>query len=117
MWYWIGIYLLITGGLSLIFNEFTVQIRRVWPWRRSDGDRVRDEELNEFYRLMVYLGSIGSIEVGAALTAISLPHVGLRVATYLCFGAWLLWRRPAMREKEFWLALPFRGEKSQLQKT
>lgn len=112
MWYWVGIFLLISGVLSLIFNEFTVQVRRIWPWRRDDSDPTRDEELNEFYRLMVYLGSIGSIELGAVLTAIALPHVAFRIAAYLCFGGWLLFRRPAMREREFWLALPSRGRKS-----
>ena len=111
MWYWVGIILLISGGLSLIFNEFTVRIRRIWPWRRDESDPTRDAELNEFYRLMVYLGSIGSIEFGALLAAVALPHIALRIAAYFCFGAWLLFRRPAMREREFWLALPFRGRK------
>lgn len=111
MWTWLGVFLLISGVLSLVFNEFTVQVRRIWPWRRDDSDLTRDEELNEYYRLLVYIGSIGSIEFGTALTAAPLPHIAIRIAAYLCFGAWLLWRRPAMREREFWLVLPFRGRR------
>ena len=111
MWYWIGVFLLISGTLSLIFNEFTVQVRRIWPWRRDDADPVRNAELNEFYRFVVYVASIGSIELGASLVAVALPHVALRIVTYLCFGAWLIGRRPAMREKEFWLALPLKGKR------
>ena len=113
MWYWVGVFLLISGVLSLIFNEFTVKVRRIWPWRRDESDPTRDDALNEFYRLMVYLGAIGSIEIGALLAAAALPHLALRIAAYLCFGAWLLFKRPAMRERKFWLALPFRGRKPQ----
>ena len=113
MWHWLGMFLLVSGLLSLVFNEVTVQVRRIWPWRRDDSDPTRDQELNEFYRLMNFLGSVGSIEIGAVLAVAPLPHVAPRVAAYLCFGAWLLFRRPAMRERAFWLALPFRGRKSQ----
>ena len=111
MWSWVGLFLLVSGVLSLIFNEFTMQVRRFWPWRRDSSDNTRDAELCEFYRLSVFLGSIGSIEFGAVLAEFALPHAALRVAVYLCFGAWLLFRRPAMRERAFWLALPFRGRK------
>lgn len=111
MWTWLGLFLLISGLLSLVFNEFTVQVRRAWPWRRYESDAVRDAELNEFYRLTVYLGSIGAIEVGGFLAGALLPHLAFRILIYLCFGAWLLFRRPALREREFWLALPCRGRR------
>jgi hypothetical protein len=111
MWYWLGIFLLISGTLSLIFNEFTVRVRRIWPWRRDDSDPVRDEELKEFYRFSIYAGSIASIEIGAVLADIALPHLVLRVVAYLCFGAWLIWRRPVMRTRRFWLSIPYRGKR------
>ncbi len=111
MRYWIGIFLLISGTLSLVLNEFTVQVRRIWPWRRDDADPVRDEELKEFYRLTVYAGSIASIEIGAVFADIALPHLALRVVGYLGFGAWLIWRRPVMRTKEFWLSIPHKGKR------
>lgn len=111
MWHWIGLLLLISGMLSLCFNEFTVQVRRIWPWRRDDVDPVRNEELNEFYRLSVYFGSAASIEIGARLGDVALPHWMIRLSLYVCFAAWLLWRRPAMRRKQFWLSLPRRGRK------
>lgn len=88
-----------------------MQCRRIWPWRRDDSDPVRDDELNEFYRFWVYLGSLASIETGIWLAAVRAPELGFRVLVYLCFGAWLLWRRPAMRRTAFWLALPFRGRR------
>lgn len=111
MFCWIGVFLLISGGLSLLFNELTLRVRRAWPWRRDDSDPVRDRELDEFYRLMILLGSVASIEAGAVLAAVGLPHVALRIAVYLGLAAWLIWRRPAMRDKEFWRALPFRGRR------
>jgi hypothetical protein len=94
-----------------VFNEFTMRCRRIWPWRRDDRDPVRDDEFNEFYRFLVYLGSLASIETGIWLAAIWGPELGFRVVAYLFFGAWLLWRRPAMRRAAFWLALPFRGRR------
>lgn len=109
MSYWLGIYLLTIGSFTLLFNEFTMRLRRIWPWRRDDADPGRDEELNEFYRLWVYFGSIACVEIGIWLAAISAPGLAIRVVVYLGFGAWLLWRRPAMRSAAFWLALPFRG--------
>jgi len=111
MWYWLGVLLLISGVLSLLFNEFAVQVRRIWPWRRDDSDPVRNQELNEFYRFATYAGSIASIEIGAILAGIALPPLLLRLVAYLCFGAWLIWRRPVMRTREFWLSLPYRGKR------
>ena len=106
---WLGLLLLISGLLSLVFNEFTVQVRRIWPWRRDPDDPIRDEELDEYHRLTVYLGSIAAIELGAQLATFDLPHLLLRGAVYLSFGAWLLIRRPVLRSKAFWLSLPQRG--------
>lgn len=110
MWHWLGILLVISGTLSLIFNEFTMQLRRVWPWRRDDSDPVRDAALNEFHRLSVYAGSIASIEIGGMLAEASLPHLGIRSVGYLGFGAWLLWRRPALRTRTLWRSLARGGK-------
>ena len=109
MWYIIGILLLITGTLSLTLNELTVQVRRVWPWRRDEADPVNDKRLNEVYRFLVYVSSVVSIEIGLHFTGIELSNIWLRIIVYAVFGAWLLYRRPVMRTKEFWSALPFRG--------
>ena len=111
MSYWLGIYFLVIGVFTLVCNEFTMRCRRIWPWRRDDWDPVRDEALNEFYRFWVYLGSIGCIEIGIWLAAVSAPGLAIRVVVYLGFGAWLLWRRPAMRKAAFWQSLPFRGRR------
>jgi hypothetical protein len=51
-------FLLVSGVLSLAFNELTVRVRRTWPERRGDSDPIRDQELDEFPWLRVYLGSI-----------------------------------------------------------
>lgn len=102
MWTWIGVFLLVWGVLSLTFNEFAMRVRRVWPWRRDDTDPVRDAGLNEFYRLWVYVGAVVWIEIGVWLTALTWPAAWLRVVAYLAFGAWLLWRRPALRSMAYW---------------
>ena len=101
MSYWFGLALILSGMLSLVFNEFTMRIRRVWPWRRDDDDAARDAQLNEYYRLSVYLGSVATIEVGQLIAQVSICHWLIRVLAYLIFGAWLLWRRPALRRKLF----------------
>ncbi len=107
----IGWFLLLSGALSLVFNEFTVGVRRVWPWRRDDTDPVRDQRLDEFYRLHVYLGSIVCIEIGAILAEFALPDLLFRTVVYAGFGGWLLYHRPAMRRSCFWLSLPYRGSR------
>jgi hypothetical protein len=99
--FWLGILLTVTGGLSLILNEFTVNVRRaVKPWWRDDLDPVRDREIKEHQRLIVFLGSIISIELGIYLADIVPLSVPVRALIYLSCGLWLVWRR-----REFWLAL------------
>ena len=105
MSYWIGLFLIVSGLLSLVFNEWTVQFRRAWPWRRDDSDAIRDAQMNEYYRLSVYVGSIVSVEIGKWLAQVDVGHGSLRVLAYAVFGGWLLWRRPALRTKRFWLSL------------
>ena len=105
MFYWIGIFLIVSGLASLVFNEFTVQVRRVWPWRRHDSNAGRDAQLNEYYRFSVYVGSVLSIEIGQWLIQISVVHWLLRVVAYTIFGGWLMLRRPLLRRKEFWVGL------------
>ena len=90
--------MLVTGIASLVFNELTVQVRRIWPWRRDDADPVHDAALNEYYRYSVYAGSIVQIEVGALLAGITLPPLAVRIPVYLCFGVWLTWRRRERRK-------------------
>ena len=52
MTYIFGIAMLTVGAVSLMFNEFIVQLRReFWSWRRDDQDPQRDRWLNEYYRL------------------------------------------------------------------
>ena len=102
MWYWIGVVFLVWGVLSLVFNEFAMRVRRVWPWRRDDEDPVRDAGLNEFYRLWVYLTAVIAIEIGAWLTEMAWPTGWLRAVIYAGFGAWLLWRRPTLRSRAYW---------------
>ena len=104
MAYWIGLFLIVSGLVSLVFNEFTVRVRRVWPWRR-DSDAVRDAQLNEYYRLSIYVGSVISIEIGQWIAHLSVGNWLLRVLAYVVFGGWLLWKRPALRRKRFWRSL------------
>ena len=93
MAYWVGIFLLVTGLLSLLLNELTVQIRRAWPWRRDDVDRDRDEALNDYYRYSVFVGSVVSIELGGLFAKVNMPHVLLRIAVYIIALGWLIWRQ------------------------
>ncbi len=105
----IGELLLLSGCLSLVFNESTMRLRRVWPWRRDDLDPERNEWLNEFYRLSVWGGSIVAIELGLALADVAVVPRVARLLTYGSFGAFLLWKRPALRSREFWERVPHRG--------
>lgn len=105
MSYSIGLFLIVSGVLSLVLNEFTVQVRRVWPWRRDDSNAVRDAQLNEYYRLAGYVGSVVSVEFGQWLAQLSILDWPLRVSAYAIFGGWLIWKRPALRTKQFWLSL------------
>ena len=98
---WLGILLIATGGLALFFNEFTVNVRRaVKPWWRDDLDPVRDQEIKEHHRVIVFLSSIISIELGIYLSDIAPLSIAVRALIYLSVGLWLVWRRRA-----YWLAL------------
>lgn len=110
--YWIGLFLLVSGSLSLFFNECTVQVRRLWPWRRDDADVLRDRELNNYYRFSVYAASVICVEAGLTLTGISVVPLGGRVLAYVGIGVWLLYRHPDLRRKRFWNSLHLRGRGS-----
>ena len=94
----LGWCLIVSGALTLVFNEVTVQARRVWPWRRDDSDPVRDEALNERYRISVFIAAIAAIEIGRVLADAWLGDLSLRITLYVVVGLWLLWGR-ARRER------------------
>ena len=105
MLWWLGMFLMISGTASLVFNELTMRVRRVWPWRRDDADPSRDARLNEYYRVSVFFGSVACIECGQWLAQLNAAHWSVRCIAYVVFGSWLLWRRPALRQKRFWKSL------------
>ena len=97
-------YAFVAVGLSsLVLNEFSVQRRRdMWSWRRDEHDPERDQWLDEFYRLQVYVTSVAYIEIGHGLSGLEAIGLPFRVAIYLAFGLWLGWRRPALKHPKFW---------------
>ena len=102
----LGGLLAISGCVSLVLNEFTVEIRRhVKPWWRNDKDPEKDAFVREIHRHIVYLGSILSIELGAYLAHIAIVPWYLRLVVYFIFGAWLVYRR-----QEFWRKVVKREE-------
>ena len=96
--YWLGITCVVRGGLSLAFNEFALRVQRFKPWWRDNASALRDDWLKEYQRVWIFAMSIVYIEVGLVLSQERLVGVGLRLAGYLLFAGWLLWRRRA-----FWV--------------
>lgn len=107
MLFWLGVFLLITGGIPFLFNEFTVNVRRtVKPWWRDDANPVRDQAIKEVHRLVAYFGSILSLEVGFYLTGWVSGSEPIRGLIYLGRGMVLFWRR-----RLFWFSLVRRKPK------
>ena len=60
-----GVFLLVTGLPSLLFNELTVNIRRAFkPWWRDDENPRYDRYVKQFHRIVVFVGAVVSIEFG-----------------------------------------------------
>ena len=103
MIYALGIALMLSGAVSLVLTERTVQWRRtIWSWRRDDHNPVRDRWLDNFYSLQVHLASIASIELGIYLSDVSPMVWWLRLIVYLALTAVLVWWRPDLRAGAFW---------------
>ena len=94
----LGSLLAISGCVSLVLNEFTVEIRRrIKPWWRNDKDPEKDAFIKDVHRHINYLSSILSIELGLYLAHITIVPWHLRLAAYFVFGVGLIYRR-----REFW---------------
>lgn len=86
MAWWLGAFLLVSGLLSLVFNEFTVNVRRaVKPWWRDDENEQYDRWVKQFHRIVVYIGSVISVELGLWLIDHYPVELSIRVVLYLAF--------------------------------
>lgn len=105
----LGAILLIIGCVQLLLNEFIVQIRRIWRWRRDDSSPKRDQFLKDFYRFNIYATGIVYTELGCLMVDPSPFVLPVRIAVYVLLGTYLFMRHPVLRSREFWRQVPYRG--------
>src|SRR5574341_233305 len=98
----LGVLLIINGCFQLFLNEFTMRIRRIWPWRRDDTDPKRNEYLKNFYRLNLYVTGIIFTEVGCLIVNVSPFHLPVRILIYAALGLHLFRKHPVLLTREFW---------------